>query len=198
MKKVLFLIPILILSACHSDDLPITQDYLPLQIGNYWNFKSINEPGNNTFVHREVVRISVIDNREYYLLVDSARYGDTIYKDSSYYRVASDGNVFVFRKNQSGLEDNRFRLNGNDGDTWSYQRGDDGKVTISLSVSTLTINNKEIKNCKGYYLDVERWADEENTVTLAPGIGFVKEYSDAWGMGWVVESARINGQNFNF
>ena len=75
---------------------------------------------------------------------------------------------------------------------------DDDEVTISLSVSTLDIGNKTLKNCKAYYYDVDNWADEEYTVTLAKGIGFVKEYSNAWGNGALLKSATINGRKIDF
>ena len=189
----------MIFSACHSDDSnePISGSYLPLQIGNYWNFEG-NELNSNSKIHREVVALATIENLEYYLVVNSATNGNYSYKDSSYYRVTNDGNVYIYRKNSDGPEDNRFRLNAKDGDTWSYSKGSDGVANITVSVSSLTLNGKEIGNCKSYYFDMQNWADEENTIVLGPGIGFVKEYSDAWGLGYTLKSARINGQDFNF
>jgi hypothetical protein len=47
-------------------------------------------------------------------------------------------------------------------------------------------------------LNVSEWADEEYTTTLAKGIGFVQEYSNAWGLGQVLESATINGRKYDF
>jgi hypothetical protein len=55
-----------------------------------------------------------------------------------------------------------------------------------------------VTECKSYYYDEIQSADEENTITLAPGIGFVKEYANAWGAGQILKSAKINGQVFNF
>jgi hypothetical protein len=203
MKKLfLILLSALAFSGCDHNDvnekMAATKDHLPLQVGNYWDFQSFGNSQTGTQVHREVAALTTINDHEYYLLINSAVNGEYSYKDSSYYRIDDQGFVYIYRKNTGTLEDNRFRLNGKDGDAWSYPYQDNGEAHVNLSVSSLTIGNKEVANCKSYYFDIPSWADEEYTITLAPGIGFVKEYSNAWGLGQTLQAAKIDGQVFTF
>lgn len=189
------------LAACECIDEPVpetTNAYLPLAIGNYWNFRTVGWTGDQPSEHREVVDLVKINGREYYLLKSSSLSGDDrAYEDSTYYRVDKDGFVYVYNKNTE-LEENRFRLNSNDGDSWAYSNKEDYEVTITVRELTKDIDVAQIANCKDYSLDVEEWVDEEYTYTLAPGIGFLKEFSDGWGAGQVLKSAMVNGKEIKF
>lgn len=185
------------LAACEDrSDLRITTNsYLPLQIGNSWTFESTNQNADGYFVKR-VTDIVTLNGHTYYEIISSwsKSVGDT--QDVAYYREDENGLVYILRMGNN-LEENRFRLNARDGETWSYPIDDDTQATISLTVSTLRLGSNELKDCKQYSFDVENWADEENTISLAKGIGFVKEYSYAWGNGYILKSAIINGQEIN-
>jgi len=179
---------------------PATENYLPLKIGNYWNFQATGpSQGQSTIqIHREVASLVTINNHEYYLLITSSSGNNYTYQDSSYYRIDSNSFVYIYRKSNPNFEDNRFRLNGDDHDTWSFPVEGNDDAHITLTVGSVTLGNVELTKCKSYFYDVIQWADEEYTITLAPGIGFVKEYSNAWGLGQVLTSAKINGQVFSF
>jgi hypothetical protein len=69
---------------------------------------------------------------------------------------------------------------------------------MTLSELSKNVGNREVERCKDYSFNVHQWADEEYTYTLAPGIGFLREFSDAWGAGQELKSARINGQLIEF
>jgi hypothetical protein len=193
---------LLMMTACECNDEPrpeTSNDYLPLAIGNYWNFKGTGLSSDELVEHREVVDFVTLNNMEYYLLVSThlspAWSGSN--KDSAYYRIDNNGFVYVYKKSID-IEENRYRLNAKDGDTWSYDFVDQYVADMTLSEASKQIGNNEVANCKDYSFNIEQWADEEYTYTLAPGIGFLREFSDAWGGGQELKSARINGQEIEF
>ena len=201
MRNIVIALMIAILAGCEDNNIrhekPATENYLPLKVGNYWNFQTISAQGQGSIqIHREVTSIVTINNHEYYLLINTSTNNN--YVDSSYYRIDPSGFVYIYRKSNPNFEDNRFRLNGNDHDTWSYPVERNDQAQITLTVESITLGNIEITRCKSYYYNVIQWADEEYTITLAPGIGFVKEYSNAWGLGQELKSAKVDGQVFNF
>ena len=203
MRSVLLIISVVVfLGACDCSDDPqpeLTNDYLPLTVGNYWEFKGIGHTNESLVEHREVEDYVSLNGKQYYLVV-STRLSDVWsghYKDTSYYRIDGDGFVFVYKKS-TDIEENRYRLNGKDGDTWSYDFVDDYIANMRLSELSKNVGNVEVVHCKDYSFDVQQWADEEYTYTLAPGIGFLREFSDAWGAGQELKSARINGQMVEF
>jgi hypothetical protein len=176
-----------------------SKNYLPLEVGNIWIFRSLNDNDYKNF--KRVTGHVTLDDLVYAEIV-SGRFDadvntdDSTY-DTTYYRVDDDGRVYFRRKN-SAAEENRFSLHAVDGDTWTYTIENNYTVTISLSVVSLKLKNKNLRDCKAYSYDISQWVDEEHTTTLAKGIGFVQEYSNAWGWGQVLESATINGRKFNF
>jgi hypothetical protein len=198
-KSVQFLGVSLLFTACTYNNI-ITEvrpesNYLPLEIGNSWDFKTLyGSP--YTRIHREVMGKATVNNREYYLLVTTSSYS-TI-PDSAYYRIDNNGFVYIHRYFQGNFEDNRFRLNANNGDSWTFPVDSNSIATIKTTAESLILGNTEIKDCKSYFFNVLNWADEEYTITLAPGIGFAKEYSNAWGFGQILKSAKIHGEIHNF
>jgi hypothetical protein len=182
--------------------IPSDQSYLPLEIGNSWDFQPLGSLSGAS-IHREVfdVLTSQSMGHTYYLLVTHSTVpppGLPIRPDSAYYRIDDNGFVYILRTDRAYTEDNRLRLNAKNGDTWTYPVDDTSNAKITVTSGSLEIGNTQIANCKSYYFDVLNWADEENTITLAPGIGFVKEYSDAWGYGQILKSAKIHGRIYNF
>src|SRR5690349_3127127 len=75
----------------------LSTSYLPLQVGNYWEFKWIGATPNSSVIHREVVGKADLDGREYYLLT-SREAPSQQWIDSVYYRVESNGDVYTLRK----------------------------------------------------------------------------------------------------
>jgi len=196
-----------LLSSCyyHNNVAPKTPNgwsYLPLEIGNSWDFQPLGGSPEAS-IHREVVDIlnRQTDGYTYYLLVTTSNARPPalpIRPDSAFYRIDDNGYVYILRKYQTTSLDNRFRLNANDGGTWTYPVDDHSTAKITVATESLKIGNTQVSNCKSYYYDVVNWADEENTIVLAPGIGFVKEYSDAWCFGQILKTAKIHGQVYNF
>lgn len=180
-----------------DEDSPIdtrSNSYLPLEVGNTWRFNS-NMSDRDHF--KRVIAEVNLNNHVYAQVVSGWYNPGEFINDTIYYRVDDRGFVYSRRKNSSN-EENNFRLNAQDGDTWTYSAENDFIVAITLSVVNLHIGKKNLGNCKAYFYNAERWADEEHTITLAKGVGFVKEYSNAWGIGHTLKSATINGRQFNF
>lgn len=202
MRRVGLVTVLFFLAACDCSDEPnpeISNSYLPLSIGNFWDFKSTSHSGDELIEHREVEDIVTLNDREYFMLVSTrlSEIWSGHYRDTAYYRIDNDGFVFVYRKN-IGIEENRYRLNAKDGDTWSYPFVDDYVADIRLSERSKTVGKTEVDHCKDYSFDVQQWADEEYTYTLAPGVGFLKEFSDSWGAGQELKRAKVNGRLFEF
>ena len=165
MKNILILGLLGVMTACACDEDPqpeLSDDYLPLAIGNYWEFKGTGFVSNELVEHREVVDRVNLNNMEYYVLESThlATSWSGAYKDSAYYRIDNDGYVYVYRKSL-GFEENRYRLNGKDGDTWSYDFIDQYIADMTLREVTRNIGKVYFDNCKDYSFDVEQWADEE-------------------------------------
>jgi len=202
MRALILILMMAVVVGCHYDsityEIPMTKNYLPLEVGNYWNFKTTGGSPTQVDLHREVVSLVTINNNQYYLLVNSLLDANQVYKDSTYYRIEDNGFVYTYRKSQPDFEENPFRLNGTNHDTWTFPMQGKDQTQMTLTFGSLWLGNVEIADCKSYFFNVPKIADEEYTITLAPGIGFVKEYSDAWGVGQVLQSARINGQVFKF
>ena len=175
-----------------------SSNYLPLEVGNVWIFRALQNNSDYKNFKKVTAEIT-LDDLVYAEVVSGRLYPDDIDDstyDTAYYRVDNNGHVF-FRQKNSLAEQNIFRLNAGDGDTWSYPIENSETVVITVSLIDLELSNKNLRNCKAYYFDVDKWVDEEHTTTLAQGIGFVKEYA-VWGTGHVLESATINGREFNF
>ena len=49
----------------------ISNDYLPLMIGNYWDFKAVGHSGESLMEHREVEDYVMLNGKQYYLLIST-------------------------------------------------------------------------------------------------------------------------------
>lgn len=170
----------------------LSNSYLPLTEGNYWEFKAIHAKSNAVVLRREVRARAQVNGREY-VLVTSGSPSTGSYVDSLYYRTEANGNVYTYRKGTSD-EVLAFKLFAEDGEVWKYQASDgDDMMNVTVHVGTVEIGSASLDNCKSYYYDVDAWVDEEHTITLAEGVGFVREYADAWGTGMYLSKASIDG-----
>lgn len=186
----------LVFISCDHDDkqeIAFDNNYLPLSVGNYWEFSDLGpSPGPSVISeHREVMGRITLNSYEYFLVVSTRQFVDGPFVDSLFYRIADNGYVYTYRKNYSD-EAQDLRLNGLDGDSWTYNYLDE-ETRVTLTETSVDLSSGPVANCKNYYRDTIQSADEEYTISLAPGIGFVKEYSNAWGLGHILKSARING-----
>lgn len=165
--------------------------YLPLEVGNYWDFKSTDSDAGNIVQRREVKGVEKFNDHEYYLVTSS--YSDSQGAvDSAYYRIGADGDVYVYRRT-ADREELRFKLLASDGEAWTYPVFDNDVMKVTTKVGPLQMRKGTLENCKHYYYNIENWADEEHTITLGPGVGFIREFSNAWGHGVILVKASIGG-----
>jgi hypothetical protein len=148
-------------SSCKKDKdtLLLGDDYFPLSVGNNWKLEHLDL--------REIVGKTTLENKEYYIM--------TINSDSIYYR--RDGNS-ILQKTQPTGESVLFRLDANVGDSWQFPMGSGSSaynVTLASKTDTVIINGKQFTNCYHFFFDAPLVVDEEHSVVLAPGIGYIKE-----------------------
>ena len=99
MRSDRFTFPLLFLVACVCNEEPapeVSNSYLPLAIGNYWDFKSTGHSGDKLIEHREVEDYVTLNDREYFVVV-STHLSDIWsghHRDTAYYRIDTDGFVF--------------------------------------------------------------------------------------------------------
>lgn len=187
--------------ACDSgsvdDDfvLKSASDYLPLEVGNYWEFKTLGAETTEVVQHREVMSAQNVNGRDYYVVVSHFPQNDA--KDTVFYRIDDDWNVYTYHR---GMENEQlsYKLLAEDGMTWSFPLSADETMDVTVNVETVETSLRKIKNCKSYYFDARNWIDEEHTNTLAPGVGFLKEFSNAWGGGAILSKASIGGHVIEF
>jgi hypothetical protein len=186
-------------TACDDDDSNggYTNSYLPLKIGNYWEFVNTPEVGIQYSQRTEVTRMVSFNNNEYFELVNILKSGDQTSRDTTYYRITHQGYVYTWRKDWT-VEENPLRLYADDGDAWTYETDYDAEAVITVDeIDDLEIGEEKLDDCKSYSFDIEQWADEEHSIVLAPGIGFVKKLS-GWGISSQLAKASINGKEYTF
>jgi hypothetical protein len=169
----------LYLLSCNKEDekMTLTNNYLPLKSGNYWQLDYTDR--------EEIVGTKIINNKTYYLL--------QYQNDTSYYRIEND-KIFVIENNQN--ESVKFNLRANVNDTWNYNSY---KVKLTSKTDIITINGHKIINCYQFFFDVPVMVDEEHSIWLAPGIGFIQEQcGECLHQIRKLDEARIDGQIIHY
>ena len=167
------------LLSCNKEDekVTLTNDYLPLETGNYWQLDYTGK--------EEIVGTKLINNNTYYLL--------QFQNDTMYYRIENDKILVIEHVENESV---KFDLTANVNDTWNYNSY---LVKLTSKTDTITINNQKILNCYQFYFDVPVMADEEHSIWLAPGIGFIQEQcGECLHQIRKLAVARIDGQIINF
>ncbi len=146
----------LLASSCSKEDalnIPMSGDYLPMQVQNYWEIEHTDKIS--------IINTKVIDNKTYFGFLQGT--------DTTYYR--SENNK-IYARQSGGDEAVKFDLTSNAKGSWSFN---DWNVTLVSKNDTLLINHTKIPNCYHFFFDVPMVADEEHSIWLAPGIGFIKK-----------------------
>lgn len=148
-------VTILLASSCAKEEsisIPMSGDYLPMQVQNYWEIEHTDKIS--------IINTKVIDSKTYFEFLQGA--------DTTYYR--SENNKIYARKS-TGTEAVKFDLTASTNGRWNFH---DWNVTLVSKNDTLLINHTKIPNCYHFFFDVPMMADEEHSIWLAPGIGFIK------------------------
>jgi hypothetical protein len=151
----------IIMSSCkkEKDTVQPGGDYFPLAVGNTWKIEHRDL--------REIVGKNTLEGKEYFLML--------VGNDSAYFR--KEGNS-IYQKVEPTGESLLFKLDANVGDSWQFPMtlsGSTYNVTLGSKTDTITIGNQRITNCFTFYFDVPLMVDEEHSITLAPGIGYIQE-----------------------
>lgn len=150
---------IIIFTSCKKDvtiKVPVSGDYLPMQVGNYWEIQDL--------IKYNITGTKIIDNKMYYVFVQEG--------DTSYYR--NDNNRIYVRRSGTA-ESVKFDLTADTGSKWEFKDGGTvWHVTMSSKTDTVTINNTKIPNCYNFFFDIPVAVDDEHSICLAPGIGFIR------------------------
>lgn len=178
LQQIFFILLLPLFCACEQDETSIWkgEDYLPLEVGNYWEYKTTSTSINNT--ERYTTEATVILNNKTYWPIRSNFPNSPV----SYRRKGTDGKIFY--KDTDGDEYVKFNLNLNEGEEWQYKQGNNEALWTARLVSKSTsIKLKEytFENCYHFYYDIPEYADEEHQIILAPGIGIVRFGSSSVG-----------------
>jgi hypothetical protein len=162
------------------------EDYLPLQVGNYWELTM--RYGTVTY---RVDTVEKIDNKDYFRMIAT---GNRPTNDTLFFRKDSQGKVY--ERSRTSDEILKFDFSVSVGTKWQYYPDplwnfsqDPWNVTLLSKTDTVKCGNCTFENCYTFYYDILHAADEETHWFLAPGIGFV-EYCYH---GYRLKKAKING-----
>lgn len=185
----LSLIALCIFSSCTKDAvLNNSQDYFPLQLGNYWEFKAFN---GQPFKY-QIDSIKNLDGKDYYRMLRS---GFLIQgTDTVYYR--KDPASVVYEKRRTTQEVLKLNFDVPLGTTWDNgidpSSGHMWHVTFSSNTDTVKCSNLTFENCYRYFYNVVETADDEHWWFLAPGVGIVKDMNASFPASRITK-AKING-----
>jgi hypothetical protein len=141
--------------SCTKDDEPETKtlNYLPLKTGNYWQL--FDSP------RTEVLGSTVKDGKTWFLVTRGT--------DTSLYRFENN-RIFVIEDNLSSAL--MFDLSAGVNDSWNYH---DWKITLSSKSDTIRLKDTVLTDCYEFFFDIPGYVDDEHSIWLAPGLGFVRE-----------------------
>ena len=151
-------------------------DYLPLANGNYWKMSH----GEKWIIDGT----KVVDGREFFILKDD---------EHEFLYHKEGGKIWV--KEFDDPPGVKFDLDANVNDTWKYNKWN---IILISKTDSVTIHNHLICNCYHFYLDIPLMTDDEHSIWLATGIGFVKEECPEWAFPVIMlDEAKINGKEIN-
>jgi len=183
LKIIVYASSFLLAAACAKDEsayVPMSGDYLPMQAGNYWKIENTPKIA--------ITGTKVIDDKTYFEFIQTT--------DTTYYR---NENGKIYARHLNDGETVKFDLTANVNDTWTYSSGADWIVKMVNKTDTLLINHTKVPNCYHFYFDIPGAADEEHSIWLAPGLGFVKLDCGFCPYPFLnLEKANINNQEITF
>ena len=183
---------------CDDEKIQVSDNsYFPLAVGNTWEYVPVYQSGLSPLTV-VVQGTENIDNKTYYVVIRSTVVNGSPVENTIFYRMDDNGYVFE-RQAETSVEINRFRLNTQDGDTWQMPvpQMDAYTVTTSVMDEVQLTPLLSVPDGKSFSYDVPQYVDEEHYITLAKGLGIVKQGS-AWGFDMRLKKAVINGTEYNF
>lgn len=158
---ILFFLAIVLVSCSNPDETgPESSEqweYMPLETGNYWKL------GN--FPKWSVTGMKTINGKEYYERVDI--------NGTDYVRVEQNKVFYIPASTRDSAFEEAVMFDGNAkvNDKWNFF---EWEVTLKSESESLVIGDTTINNCRKYYFNIPKMADEEYNLWLAPGIGYIQ------------------------
>ncbi len=183
MKNILVVVFILLgIASCKKDNIQrivLTNDFLPLEIGNQWTYEL---KGRDSIVNTQT-----INGVLYYEIINNSA-------SKSYFRN-QDNKMFVITGSLENKEEMMLDLAANVNDTWTYGAG---YVTLLSRNRTITIGATKIDSCLEFNFHNEHLMDYGSTIWLAPRIGIIQQTcQECFDSAYVImklKSAIINNQ----
>lgn len=169
----------------------IESNQFPLEIGNYWRFR---------YSIKEIVGDTTIDGKFYYimttqpLLINSELINYYSPVDTNFYR--NDGTITYIKYDLNTPERKLFDFSLNENESFTNEIIGIGinyheKVTLTDDSTQVNINGEKVMG-KLFSYDTEGWVDEEYARAVNPEIGFLYEFSWAWGLGDTLVNYHLN------
>lgn len=161
-----------------------TQVYLPLQIGNTWNFR-LALPDTETATPFKVFDTTRVDSKLYYQFGEHEEYPYLVRADSlgRIWRMTDQGELIWL---DTTLEDSaEYEV------SFSFEERP-FKVLVRRNLTMETFAG-EFKNCIEFFFDLPESFDEEHWLAFAPNIGIVRVQYDGF-LTKLLTSATINGE----
>ena len=158
--------------------------YFPIGKGFSWTYKSIEK---NFTWKIEVAGITTINEKEYYIFKRS--FENSLYSDSSFYRVDANGKVFI-----NYLEKDFLLVDFNFGKGTEWQSYGAFKAGISNTDEIVLAPAGNFTNCIVVSFHMSVTEGPERLCKYAPGVGLV-EYKTADGLSKLI-SANVGGLSF--
>jgi hypothetical protein len=158
-NSMLLCLTVLFLLSCKKDHTPkieLSCDYLPLKVGNFWNFEL-----SGKYLVRES---QILNGIEYFEIINNSG-------TSEFYRK-HDNKIYVRELAMDKKEEMKFNLIAEVDDTWTYGAGE---VTLENRNATITIGETTVDSCLQFNFHNKNLIDYGSTIWLAPGIGFIQQ-----------------------
>ena len=165
--------------------------YLPLQVGNYWRFEAPNALGFDA-EYTIIDEVEIYGKSYFQFHIKSATGTVDEYEGLSYYRIDSRDVVHFLRDSVNSIETVYLNLGAPDG--YQYKSSD---YTATVRTESFDLNGHVLDECKSFYYDIPTTYDDEHSVTLAAGIGYIFIHASFGRTAQLVE-ARINGVEHTF
>ena len=92
---------LILLAACDDDNSSndiFSNNYLPLEVGNYWKFEGTNKNLNEGYTFKKVNATVTLNDKTYFEIISGWVTPLQSGQDTAYYRVDKDGFVYILQQ----------------------------------------------------------------------------------------------------
>lgn len=194
MKSYYIIISLLIITICYPQIDTTKKDFLPLKIGNLWQYR---DESNNLGI-QEVIGDTILDGINYFLLIHSLPSIHGVLRIDSLYRIINRGGGPFWGDSCGGntpYESSVYHLNEEDSVVWKICDG--LFLEQFVRFNGIRIMNIFGQPCEVMEFDYGGVANVGDTIwfygaRLAKGIGIIEEWHYEWNY-YILQGAIING-----